>query len=551
MTEKQIIELTRLGESATVEYKTCAATVSNSLYESVCSFLNRNGGWILLGVHDDGEIVGVEPDRVNTLQKDIVNTLNNPEAFLPKPYVEPEVVSVEGKTIIALNVPAGQYVYRLNGRYWDRNGDADVDVTDSPERLLMLFERKNPHIFEEREIMGMKMGDIDTDTMRICRRIVSVNHSNHAWLKLDDKELLLSAHLATEANGELHFKYAALLLFGTDEAIERLMPHYRFEAIYRKCTYRQYEAMDDVANRYDDRQTLRCNLLKVYDKLMQFAEKYMPDKFYLPNGSEQRMDLRHQLLREIVGNLCVHPDYSSGYACFLEIYRDYLITRNPSRLIPQSPEGSISINQLGNYTKNPLLVKVFREMDWAEDLGSGTRNILKYAPIYYTDYKIGIDNGQNFLFAISFATDGENVGENDRQVDGEKNGNNVGEKGCCKNNSNNDLEQKYTLVDDRQDDGKNVGVNHEMTVRNGGVPFENDGEKHKMTVKDVDRKNWIEKGQQKRRNKIIGLIKQNPYVTQKQLAVSMNVGLKTVERDMKWLQDRGVIRYDGQWRLLK
>ena len=66
-------------------------------------------------------------------------------------------------------------------------------------------------------------------------------------------------------------------------------------------------------------------------------------------------------------------------------------------------EGTVNIQELGNYTKNPLIVKVFREFDWVEDLGSGTRNILKYAPIYYKDYQIIIENGQHFSFSITYA----------------------------------------------------------------------------------------------------------------------------------------------------
>lgn len=53
--------------------------------------------------------------------------------------------------------------------------------------------------------------------------------------------------------GEPAFKFASLLLFGTDDAIERFVPHYRFEAIFRMCTFAQYQKMDDASNRYDDR----------------------------------------------------------------------------------------------------------------------------------------------------------------------------------------------------------------------------------------------------------------------------------------------------------
>lgn len=117
----------------------------------------------------------------------------------------------------------------------------------------------------------------------------------------------------------------------------------------------------------------------------------------------QREDLRWKLMREIVGNLCVHSDFSSGYACFMHIFKDRVLTKNPTRLLPEIPEGELIIQQLSNYTKNPLLVRVFQELHWAEDMGSGTRNILRYAPIYYPNYKIEINSGQQFIFSITYS----------------------------------------------------------------------------------------------------------------------------------------------------
>ena len=57
MKEEQFIKLSQKGEGVQIEYKTCAEQVSESLYETVCSFLNHSGGQILVGVKDDGEIV--------------------------------------------------------------------------------------------------------------------------------------------------------------------------------------------------------------------------------------------------------------------------------------------------------------------------------------------------------------------------------------------------------------------------------------------------------------------------------------------------------------
>ena len=99
---------------------------------------------------------------------------------------------------------------------------------------------------------------------------------------------------------------------------------------------------------------------------------------------------------------CVHADFSSGYACFLHVFKDRVVSKNPTRLLPEIPEGELTIEQLNNYTKNPLLVCVFHEMSWVEDLGSGIRNILRYAPLYYPDYLIEINNGSQFIFSITY-----------------------------------------------------------------------------------------------------------------------------------------------------
>ena len=156
MREDQFIKLSQAGENVQIEYKTCYEQISDSLYETVCSFLNHSGGHILVGVKDNGEIAGVNPDKATTLQGNIITAIKNPDLFLPCPYFTPQILTVEGKVVLYLDIPCGQYVYRYKGKYWDRNGDADIDVTDQPELLLSLFERKNPHLFEERIVEELR-----------------------------------------------------------------------------------------------------------------------------------------------------------------------------------------------------------------------------------------------------------------------------------------------------------------------------------------------------------------------------------------------------------
>ena len=491
-------KLAKVGENTVMEYKSCLDEISHSVYESVCAMLNHNGGEILIGVLNDGTIEGVNPDKAIDLRNNLITTANNRSSFLPLPYIEPQILRVDGKVVIYLNIPCGQYVYRYNGRYWDRNGESDVDVTDSPELLQALFERKNPNIFEERFVDDLSVEDLDKQTFADVRRLVQTIQSDHSWLKMTDEELLRSCGLMVGDK----LRYAALLLFGKDEAIERFLPRFRYELIFRMCTYRQYVNMDEHSNRYDDRVTLSCNLLKVYSELGRFVERHLPDKFYLPSGKSQRLNLKQELMREIVGNICVHPDFSSGYACFFEVYKDRVITRNPSRLIPMVSEGDVDIRELGNYTKNPLLVKVFRVLHYVEDLGSGTRNILQYAPLYYEKYKVEVLNGQNFVFSITYADDPENVGKTEEMS------------------------------------VKDVGKTEGMSVKNDG-----------KGVSAKEKRN-------RRHQAIISLIRENADISQVKMASRLEVSTKTIERDLDELEKAGVVRYDGeknsgQWVLIK
>ncbi len=548
MNVQKFSRLARAGESYTVEYKTCTESVSESVYESVCAFLNHSGGCILLGVSDNGKILGVSPDKADKMKADIINSIKNSELFLPCPYFSPQILEVDGKVVMALEIPRGQYVYKYKGHYFDRNGEADIDVTNQPELLLTLFERKNPHLFEERFIDGVEMKHLDSNTFQYCKNILSVIKPNHYWFQMTNEEILLSTHLAKreDENGGLRLKNAALILFGTEDALMEFMPRYRFEALFHLCTYQQYNDLTQFPNRYDDRLTLHCNLITVYDRLSKFVERYLPDRFYLPEGSLQREDLRWKLFREIVANLCVHSDYSSGYACFLHIFKDRVITKNPTRLLPEIPEGDLNIGQLHNYTKNPLLVRIFRELAWAEDMGSGTRNIVKYAPLYFPEYKVDINSGSQFIFSVTYNEMSETNVHNspEMSITDLENVHNSSE------NVHNSPEMSITDPENVHNSSENVHNSLE-NVRDSAKMSETDPEMSETDFEIVREKKDVKKN--KRQQAIVGLIKKNPSISLDDIAETLDVNKKTIWRDISELKVNGVLeriggsRFGGEW----
>lgn len=400
----RIKSLAANGENVHVEYKACVDKVSGSVYETICSFLNHGGGTILLGVDDDGKIIGVNPAQAENMKKAIINATNNPELFIPSANIYPEIIDVDGKTVIVLDVQSSDAVCQYKKHFYDRNGDADVDVTNQGGLLQSLFERKSNHIFEKRIVEGLTINDLDHETFEMCRQFVKGAIREHPWITMDDEEILRSCQLIRKdpLTGEEHLCYAALILFGKDDVLFNYCPRYRIELLYHQCSYDDFQSKL-TATSYDNRETIRCNLIKGYGIIQRFVLRYLPDKYYVPNNSVQRQDLRWLLFREICANMLVHADYSLGYASFLDIYTDRVVTRNRTRLVSAAKEDVISIDQLENYTKNPLIVNAFRNLGWVEDLGSGSRKIKTYAPLYYSNADIKIHDEENFVFSITYS----------------------------------------------------------------------------------------------------------------------------------------------------
>ncbi|MDA3799177.1 MAG: putative DNA binding domain-containing protein [Kiritimatiellae bacterium] len=57
---KQMLEK---GEGLNCEFKEAVNSLPKNLFETVCAFLNTDGGTIILGVDDFGKVVGVNPDK--------------------------------------------------------------------------------------------------------------------------------------------------------------------------------------------------------------------------------------------------------------------------------------------------------------------------------------------------------------------------------------------------------------------------------------------------------------------------------------------------------
>jgi len=104
--------LIKQGEGISVEFKECRRTLNRDVYKTVCAFLNRHGGTLLLGVGDAGEVTGVDPNSVEQIKKDFVTAINNPQKINPSCYLSVNEILIDTKTVLHIFIPESSQVHR-------------------------------------------------------------------------------------------------------------------------------------------------------------------------------------------------------------------------------------------------------------------------------------------------------------------------------------------------------------------------------------------------------------------------------------------------------
>ena len=365
----QLLEIIEDGEGVTTEFKEAKMGLPKNLFETVCAFLNRNGGHIFLGISDNGEIVGIDEEYIKNMKKEFISLCNNPQKIEPTVYLNIREYEIEKKKILHIYVHESSEVHRTNGTVFDRNEDGDYKVTFS-QRIANIYIRKQTFHTENKVFPYAEISDLREDLIKRARQM-AINNStkNHAWADMSDEEMLRSFNLMGKdlITGKEGLTLAAILLFGKDTTILSALPHHKTDAIYRVKNL----------DRYDDRDDIRTNLIESYDRLIAFADKHLDDKFYLEGT--QRIDVRNKIARELCANLLIHREFSNPYPAKLIIEKDYIRTENANRA---KMIGTIDINSYEPYPKNPKIAKFFKEIGLADELGSGVKNMVKYTKIY-------------------------------------------------------------------------------------------------------------------------------------------------------------------------
>lgn len=368
-----------------------------------------------MGVLNDGTVVGVPEKAASDMVKNFIKTVSNSALFSPTVYLVPEIIKYdEQRTIIHVHISPSAEVHSYKRIIYDRVDDADVKVTATGAIAQMYIRKQN--IYTEKKIYPYaKEEDLRLDLLSKIR-IMAQNHAGgkHPWAAIDDLDLLKSAGLYGRdiATGEEGYNLAAIMLLGKDDVILDVAPAYVTDALVRKVN----------VDRYDDREVIKTNLVESYDRLMEFGKKHLPDKFFLEDTANK--SLRNTILREMVSNVLMHREFSNSYTAKFVIEKERMYVENANRA---TNEGYITVNNLEPNPKNPIIASFFRNIGYADQLGSGVRNLFKYSK-YYSGQEpeffegdifriiVPLDEDYSFDFGLNGQTDQSNQSDQSNQI---------------------------------------------------------------------------------------------------------------------------------------
>ncbi|MCL1790224.1 MAG: putative DNA binding domain-containing protein [Peptococcaceae bacterium] len=369
MTSDYIRKLLIEGESLTIEFKECVNNLNSSVWETVCAFSNRYGGHLVLGVSDNGTLIGVNPNAALQMKKNFASMLNNPQKISPSLFLGLEEIELDGKLLLHAYIPVSSQLQSCSGRIFDRNEDGDYDITNSTDLVAHMSIRKSTQ-FTEREIFPYTtFDDLRLDLIPRVKKMAVGRIPGHPWKDMTDMELFKSAGLFESdlRTGKKGFNRAAILLFGREEAIQQVAPGYVTDCLLRT----------ENKDRYDDRWRVEANLIESFDVLMEFIAKHTNDPFFLIDNLN--VSVRGHIAKEIVSNILVHREYSGTFPARIIIEPDRLVAENWNRALRY---GRIDPENFEPYPKNPILSRFFVNIGYADSLGSGVRNLVKYTKLY-------------------------------------------------------------------------------------------------------------------------------------------------------------------------
>jgi ATP-dependent DNA helicase RecG len=325
------------------------------LADEIAAFANADGGVLLCGVTDDGEVQGMSRDQIVALDSLMVET--STDSIRPAVRIRTNHRQLDGRLLLVVDVPEGDAQHDSPGGSYVRVGGTKRRMT-SDERLRLAQRRGQARFasYDEQTVPGTGFETLEKSLWRSLLSAEGAAEPQSALVKL--------ALLANDDTGILRATVAGVLLCTRNP--EQWLPN-------AGITATRYRG-DDRASGQIDAQEIAGPLDRQIGDAVAFAMRNMrvaarkaPARVNLPQYSERA-------LFEAIVNAVVHRDYSvRGSKIRLSMFEDRLEVQSPGSLPNNLTLESMEARQA---TRNGALTSVLARMPVGGMSGSEDRQYI-------------------------------------------------------------------------------------------------------------------------------------------------------------------------------
>ncbi len=359
MTKEEILK----GEGSHLEFKQEIPEKKENFLKTVSAFSNTSGGTIVFGIDDKTHTIkGLEGD-IFKLMDSIINAISDNIEPLISPEIFPE--SIDGKTVIILNIfPTNYTPCFLKVRGKENGTFVRIGATTRAADFYALRElelngvrtsfdsQKNVNLMNDKAHFNADV------TKKLCMEIQKrIKREGFSETEVTEKTLE-SLGVLKNINGELFPTNAYALLTLSD--------FYDFSRCSVRCAC--FRGVDKTV--FLDKFDCSGPIFEQVEQALKFVLKNIKVgiRFVGLQGLDD-YEIPVNALREAIVNAVVHRSYMIEEPVQIAIYDDRIEIISPGRLVPGlSLESALNGKSV---SRNPVIAKVFRIMDFMEEWGSG------------------------------------------------------------------------------------------------------------------------------------------------------------------------------------
>ena len=356
-----IERLVAQNESSRVEFKTEAVNTI-SLSEEIVAFANMDGGLLLIGVSDRGEVVGCSAAK---MEERVINVCRH--NIRPSLIPNLAIKQINDKDILVVEIKPGDSVHAtIQGKYFIRVGS--TKQTPTQQELLRLFQRRKLLQFDETPILKATCDQIDmakVNTYLIRLGVSTLDTENKVALQRDLANLSILSTLVPEPKPTL----AGLLAF--DKYPQKIYPSYTI-----MCG--AYQG-DNLASEPIREKELSGPFSDLIEDALAFLKLTMPQSSHLVDGVRREETYLYPIkaLREAIVNAVCHRDYTiEGSAIRLFLFNNRLEVRSPGSLPNTLTLESLPYRQ---FTRNQTIASFLAGLGYMERRGKGIIRMQKFS----------------------------------------------------------------------------------------------------------------------------------------------------------------------------